>query len=195
HKHKSKNAPQAPGAARHSCCGSGAGCVRQSRMKHSRPCLFAVLLAVFFLPGFLKAQDAPRSQPGKIRVLLVTGGHEFERKQFFEMFETNAGISVQAVEHTNMAPFLKPGAAKSYDVLVLYDMGQEISEEMKADFVALLKEGKGLVVLHHALCSYQNWPEYRRIIGGRYFLDKAVLDGVERAPSTYQHGRHFVIRV
>ena len=28
--------------------------------------------------------------------------------------------------------------------------------------------GIGLVVLHHALVSYQHWPEYERIIGGRY---------------------------
>ena len=167
----------------------------QSDMKHSQHWLLAILLTALLPAGLLQAQDAPKSQPGKIRVLLVTGGHEFERKQFFDMFETNSEISFRAVEHTNLAPLLKPDAAKSYDVLVLYDMWQEISDETKADFVALLKDGKGLVVLHHALCSYQNWPEYRTIIGGRYFLDKAVIDGVERAPSTYQHGRHFVIHV
>jgi uncharacterized protein len=166
----------------------------QPKVPRSRPWLFAALAAVFFLGGFLQGEDAaPRR--GKLRVVLVTGGHEFERKQFFEMFATNSDISYRAVEHTNLAPLLKAGAAQTYDVLVLYDMGQEISDEMKADFVALLREGKGLVVLHHTLCSYQNWPEYRRIIGGRYFLDKAVIDGVERPPSTYQHGRRFVIRV
>ena len=51
-------------------------------------------------------------------------------------------------------------AARSYDVLVLYDMVQEISEAQKRNLVRLLKEeGKGLVGLHHSLCSYQNWPE------------------------------------
>jgi hypothetical protein len=164
-------------------------------VKRFNPLLCALVVAGVFLSGFrLEAGDLT-AQPAKIRVLLVTGGHEFERKQFFEMFETNADISFRAVEHTNMAAFLKRDAAQSYDVLALYDMGQEISEEMKSDFVQLLREGKGLVVLHHALCSYQNWPEYRRIVGGRYFMDKAVIDGVERAPSTYHHGRHFVIRV
>jgi type 1 glutamine amidotransferase len=131
----------------------------------------------------------------KIRILLVTGGHDFEREQFFRMFETNSEITFRAIEHTNMAPLLKPDAAREYDVLVLYDLWQDISEDMKSDFVALLKGGKGLVVLHHAIGSYQKWPEYRRIIGGRYYLEKDIVDGVEKEPNSFQHGRHFKISV
>jgi len=33
---------------------------------------------------------------------------------------------------------------------------------------ALFTRGAGLVVLHHALVSFQDWPDYERIIGGRY---------------------------
>jgi len=131
----------------------------------------------------------------KIRVLLITGGHGFETNRFFQLFETNTEMAFRAVEHTNMAPFLKGDAARDYDVIVLYDYWQDITEEMKTDFVARLKEGKGLVVLHHAICSYQHWPEYRRIVGGRYYLEKDVVDGVEKEPSSYQHGRHFEIHV
>lgn len=138
---------------------------------------------------------ASEDPSGKVRVLLVTGGHGFERKQFFQLFETNSDITVRAVEHTNLAHWLKADAAADYDVIALYDMGQDISDEMKADFIARLKDGKGLVVLHHAICSYQKWPEYRRIVGGRYYLDKDVVDGVPKEASTYQHGRHFEIHV
>ena len=66
-------------------------------------------------------------------------------------------------------------------MLVLYDMHQEITEEAKADFLARLKEGKGLVVLHHAIASYQKWPEYAKIIGARYYLAPTVVDGVKKA--------------
>ena len=83
---------------------------------------------------------------------------------------------------------LKAEAAKGYDVLVLYDMHQEITEEAKADFLARLKEGTGLVVLHHAIASYQKWPEYARIIGARYYLEPTVVDGVNKPRSLYQHG-------
>src|SRR5208282_3578647 len=109
----------------------------------SRRCLLAALLQIVFLAAFLQAADNPQGQPAKIRVLLVTGGHDFERKQFLEMFQTNADISLQAIEHTNKAAFLKSPKTQSYDVLALYDMWQNISDEMKADFVELLKQGKG----------------------------------------------------
>ena len=160
-------------------------------MPRSRGLLSGLILCVLLAGGC----TAPNSPAHKIRVLLVTGGHGFERKGFLQLFETNLDISLQTVEHTNLPPLLKMDAARRYDVLVLYDYWQDISEEMKSDFVARLKEGKGLVVLHHALCSYQDWPEYRRIVGGRYYLKRAVVDGVEKSPSTYQHGRHFVIHV
>lgn len=131
----------------------------------------------------------------KIRVLVLTGGHDFEHDQFFKVFSDNPDITFQAVEHPNAHALLKPEAARQYDVLVLYDMHQEITDEAKADFLARLNEGKGLVVLHHAIADYQNWPEYSKIIGGHYYLQKTVVDGVEKARSIYQHGLHFKIHV
>ena len=101
----------------------------------------------------------------------------------------------QAAEHPNAHALLKSEAAKQYDVLVVYDMWQNITDEAKADFVARLKEGKGLVVLHHALCSYQHWPEYAKIAGGQYYLDKTIVDGIEHPASTYKHDVDFKVHV
>jgi uncharacterized protein len=140
------------------------------------------------------ANPAPGSA-GKVRVLVVTGGHDFEKEPFFQVFKDNPDITYQAVAHPDFHPLLKAEAAKQYDVLVLYAMHQEITDEAKADFVARLKEGKGLVVLHHAIASYQQWPEYAKIIGARYYLAKTVVDGVEKARSAYKHGMHFKIQV
>ena len=53
-------------------------------------------------------------------------------------------------------------------MLVLYDMVRHITEKQKAALLTQLDRGVGLVVLHHALVSYPEWPEYERIIGGRY---------------------------
>ncbi len=132
---------------------------------------------------------------GKIRVVIVTGGHDFEKEPFFQMFKDNPEISFQSVEHPNAHAVLKAEAAKSYDVLLFYDMHQEISDEAKADFLDRLKEGKGLVVLHHAIADYQKWPEYARIIGARYYLQKEVVDGVQKARSVYEHGVRFKVHV
>ena len=131
----------------------------------------------------------------KIRVLVVTGGHDFEKDQFFKVFRDNPDIFYRAAEQPKAQVLFKAEPAKEYDVLVLYDMWQDISDDAKADFVARLKEGKGLVVLHHAIASYQNWPEYSKIIGARYYLEKTVVDSVEKPRSIWEHGVHFTLHV
>lgn len=139
--------------------------------------------------------DSSAGTAEKIRVLVVTGGHDFEQEPFFKLFKDNPEISYRAVEHPNAHAELKADAAKDYDVLVFYDMHQEISQEAKADFLARLKEGKGLVVLHHAIADYQQWPEYAKIIGARYYLEKTMVEGVEKPRSAYKHDMHFTIHV
>jgi len=161
-----------------------------------RPSYFwCSLLALFlsWLPSV--AADTVQSTANKIRVLVITGGHDFEQEPFFKLFKDNPNISYRAVEHPNAQALFKADAAKDYDVLVLYDMHQEITEDAKADFLARLNEGKGLVVLHHAIADYQQWPEYAKVIGARYYLEKTVVDGVEKARSAYKHGMHFTIHV
>src|SRR5438128_1785828 len=126
--------------------------------------LFVALFALFFLrPPVLPAAESHDSS-AKIRLLIVTGGHEFEKEPFFKIFKDNPDVTFQAAEHPNAHALLRPEAAAQYDVLMLYDMHQEITDEAKADFVARLKAGKGLVVIHHAIANYQEWPEYRKII-------------------------------
>lgn len=164
-------------------------------MKTMRYCFMCGCL-LLLTSVLLAAYTAPAAETtGKIRVLVITGGHPFENEPFFQVFKDNPDITYQAVEHPNAHALLKADAAKQYDVLVFYDMHQEISDEAKADFVARLKEGKGLVVLHHAIASYQDWPEYSKIIGAHYYLQPTVVDGVQKARSAYKHGVHFTIHV
>lgn len=149
--------------------------------------LFSLLLAA--------SQAAEPSGAVKIRVLVVTGGHDFEQQPFFQVFKDNPDISYRAVAHPKAHALLKADAARNWDVLVFYDMHQEITDEAKADLLARLKEGKGLVVLHHAIADYQNWPEWHKILGARYYLEPTVVDGVSKARSAYQHGVTFKIHV
>jgi type 1 glutamine amidotransferase len=169
------------------------GSCYNSAMKNMR--LVVLTLLISLLASWSFGAGQAQEPPGKIRVLLVTGGHDFERDAFFQVFKDNPDITCQSVEHPNAHALLKADAAKAYDVLVLYDMHQEITEETKADFLARLKEGKGLVVLHHAIASYQKWPEYAKIIGARYYLEPTVVDGVKKARSAYQHGVQISIHI
>jgi hypothetical protein len=132
---------------------------------------------------------------GKIRVLVVTGGHAFEKEPFFKLFQDNPDISYQAVEHPNAPTMFRADPAGRYDVIVMYDFNQKITEEEQADFVARLNEGKGLVVLHHAIAAYPEWPEYGNIIGAHYYLAATNINGVEKPRSAWKEGMHFRVQI
>jgi len=127
------------------------------------------LLFTLFPALFVAGESTAAESAAKIKVLVVTGGHGFEEEPFFKMFSDNAAITFTAAEHakTNASVYDRHDLL-SYDVVVLYDLPQNITEAQKAKFTALFDKGIGLVVLHHALASYQKWPEYEPIIGGRY---------------------------
>src|SRR5207302_887824 len=117
------------------------------RLRLILPMLVALLVSAF-------AADA-----AKTKVLLITGGHGFEREPFLKVFSDNPKISVTHAEHAKGTTdaWDRPDLY-DYDVVVLYDMPKEISDAEKKRFEGLFEKGIGLLVLHHALVSYQHWP-------------------------------------
>lgn len=124
----------------------------------------------------------------KLKVLVITGGHGFEEDPFFKMFKDNPDITFTRAAHakTNATAYERDDFL-TYDVVVLYDMMPNITEAQKAKFLALLDKGTGLVVLHHALVSYPQWPEYEKIIGGRYTEPDAKKPGTVTEQVGWQH--------
>jgi len=124
---------------------------------------------------------------GKLKVLVITGGHGFDQKPFFDIFRDNPDITFTAAWHgqTNAAAYERDDLL-SYGVVVLYDMPKTITEGQKGRFLSIFDKGIGLVVLHHALASYQHWPEYERIIGGRY-PEQDGQSGAVTPEVGYQH--------
>ncbi len=134
---------------------------------------------------FLLASLAGFSQ--KIDVLVVTGGHSFEREPFAELFNSMEKISWEELVQPKANQLMVDGGMEKYDVLVFYDMFQEISEEEKAAFLQLLQKGKPMLFLHHALVSYQGWKEFETILGGRYYDSGRYKETPENGFSTYLH--------
>jgi uncharacterized protein len=141
-------------------------------------CFLALLFGV-------AAVFADESNP-KLKVLIVTGGHGFEVEPFFKMFEDNPEITFTAAKHRKDADVYEREDLQTYDVVVLYDMPKTITEPQKAAFLSLLDKGTGVVVLHHALVSYQDWAEFEHIIGGRYPEEKGK-GGVVTPEVGYEH--------
>jgi type 1 glutamine amidotransferase len=151
--------------------------------------LFGLLLGLALISLATAAETGSR-----IKVLVVTGGHGFEQEPFFKMFSDNPAIEFTAAEHsTTNASVYDRDDLLSYDVVVLYDMAQNMTDAQKAKFLALFDKGTGLVVLHHALVSYQTWPEYERIIGGRYQEPVPSKPGTVTEAAGWQHDVDFPI--
>jgi uncharacterized protein len=141
------------------------------------------LLTALFALVFLSALNAENP----VRVLIITSGHEFERQPFFAMFDAMTGITYSSVEHPAANALYNDPALKEVDALVFYDMNQTISEQQKAGFLAMLKQGKGVVFLHHSLASYQSWDEFTAVRGGKYVLPELLPESQKEKASTYRH--------
>lgn len=123
----------------------------------------------------------------KLKVLVVTGGHGFEEEQFFEIFRANPDITFAHAAHGQQsATAYERADLLDQEVVVLYDMPRRITDAQKARFLALFDRGVGLVVLHHALASFQDWPDYERIIGGRY-PEQSGRSGAVTPEVGYEH--------
>jgi len=130
------------------------------------------------------------SVSSNLRVLIVTGGRsDFERGAFYEMFNHFDNVDYEEIVQPEANRKLTSSFYDAFDVVVFYDMVQDISEEEKAAFINLLGRGKGMVFLHHALASYREWAEYENITGGRFYLDLLPdkPNKTDYPVSTYQH--------
>jgi len=137
------------------------------------------LIVIIILLGNLSVQAK------KISALLITGGHGFDTVQFFNLFDGIREISYKSVWQPEANKMIASGEAGKYDMLIFYDMIQPVSEEAKAGYTGLTKAGIPLLFLHHSLASYQNWPEFEKLLGGKYVLKGPGIP--ENQLSTYKH--------
>jgi hypothetical protein len=70
-------------------------------------------------------------------------------------------ITYQMAEFPAAYDIFLPVNRGRYDVLVLYHMWDKITDDQARMFVDCIKSGKPVVVLHHSLCAFESWPEYR----------------------------------
>ncbi len=135
----------------------------------------------------VKIKPLPDDAREKIRVGVVTGGHGFDRSTFFTLFEGYDDIEYMEEKQEDHSELFEDIDPWDFDVLVCYNMTQKISEKRRANFKKLLENGLGLVAFHHNMGAFQEWPEYKEIIGARYYLKPVERDGEKIPGSTYKH--------
>lgn len=142
------------------------------------------------------APAAESPQEDKIRVLVVTGGHDYDEQEFQDLFASIPDITTRWATYPDAAALLRPELAEDTDVIVFYDMWVPgLSPEQQQAFVQLLEGGIGVVALHHTLAAHQQWPVYAKLIGGKFHLEERVVDGQTLPRSGYDHDQEIAVQI
>jgi type 1 glutamine amidotransferase len=135
-----------------------------------------------------------------LRLQVVTGGHPFEAREFFAVFDRLAESEDLTWTATTAPtiPELDPP-----DVVLFYDMPglrfsgggdraheppvtfPEPTPEQRGVFDELQHRGIGMVFLHHAVASWPAWAGFAELVGGRFHYQPATLRGIDYPDSGY----------
>ncbi len=125
-------------------------------------CLSAIALVVVFMVGALNAAE-------KSKVLIVTGfdvaSHQWEESTKLVQAILNESGKFDVTISQNKEDF---AALDGYDAVVLnYGFWDEPdpSDKAKAGLLDYVNGGGGVVALHFACSSFQDWKEYEALLG------------------------------
>ncbi len=131
--------------------------------------LLSGVLALLFTTHSLAQPAASATNRAALRVLIITGGHEHEAA-FYGLFDGYQDIGWPAV--TDSALAFKQDIRTKYDVLVFYNFTRNLDDLGQKNLRDFVESGKGIVVLHHGILNFQNWPWwYEEVVGGLYRLE------------------------
>ena len=114
------------------------------------------------------AGSRPSSQPEVVRGLMFVGGgsHDYDAlpKRLSEKLRQEEEIDIRI---TSDLGELTEDRMADVDVLVFNAcLDKGLDETKQKVLVNALRRGKGLVAMHCALWCFQDWPEWRKILGG-----------------------------
>lgn len=145
--------------------------------------------------------------PRKLEVFVATKGHAFCRDGFEAMLRA-VGVEPTFVDQPAAATLMNPQGMARFDALLLYDMpGMDFRAAVterpgfvapppafREGFLALLRQGKGIVALHHALAGWPAWPGYAEALGGAFLYKPRALRGRLHGGSGYLPDARYTLR-
>lgn len=151
-------------------------------------------MVYLFLPV---AASAIYPQKEQLDVLIVTGGHRFDRDSFFSMFDSFENIYWTEIKHPEAIDYLVSGKIRNYDAVVFYDMPNpaDLTIAQKKSISRFFKNAAPAVFLHHALVSYPFWDEFPEIIGGRFFDKNPQIVKGDTIRSGYRHDVEYLVQI
>jgi hypothetical protein len=115
----------------------------------------------------------PNSRAPGIQTAVITGGHAFDVVNFHRLFRSLEGVDAY-VQHTDDFASSPQAMRDSYDVALFYSMLTEgphdegqpgHSGKPKTALEHLGETTQGIVLLHHAILAYPDWPQWGQIVG------------------------------
>ena len=134
-----------------------------------------------------KAPAAAAAEVKPIKVVILVGGHGYDTKNFPKAW-TAPDIQCEVWKGKPYTVFDDISKFK-YDVIMTFNLSSGITDKQKANLLKLLGRGVGLVAWHHSLANCQNWAEYERIAGCRFWMRPGEKDGKKIGRSGTGHGR------
>lgn len=126
----------------------------------------------------IKVSDKrPEVHMSKKRAAVVVGYHTYDVCALQEMFEGFEDLHCY-VQHLEQFTSSTEDIRDSYDAVIFYTMEHRTPDEDRPWYEGNVKEamdhlgesGQGIVVLHHSLLAFENWPAWKQMTG----LDPAL---------------------
>ncbi len=126
------------------------------------------VLLLASVPASFGAEATRPAETPALRVLMFVGGvaHEYEAlpRQLAERLKAEQGIDVRVTADLGE---LRDETLRPFDVIVFNTcLDTKLTEAQRNAIVGALRGGKGLVAVHCAFWSFQDWPEWRKMVGG-----------------------------
>lgn len=108
-----------------------------------------------------------------LKVAVITGGHSYDVIGFHELWRSLDGVKAY-IQHIDDFASSPQDVRESYDVLVFYHFMQDTPDDEYLVWYAgkpkhvleqLGTTEQGIVVLHHALLAYRQWPLWDELVG------------------------------
>lgn len=159
------------------------------------PKLFALIL-ILAMPLVVHSESQKTNVTEPLEFLVVTGGPTLKHhvdlvpSSFYTLFE---GYDNLRWDHaTSDEAAFQPERLEKYDVLVMYNRSDSLSETAQSNLKGFVESGKGVVILHHALGSYNEWQWWwQDVVGGKY----QMKDNDKFSKSDYKLGEQLSFKV
>jgi type 1 glutamine amidotransferase len=131
-------------------------------------------------------------------LLVVSGGHPYDAEAFAALLSGLGDWTITHLVHPEAEEAIAGGAADEAGTMLFYDMagytfadGTVTSRPPSAGFVAAIERrlaaGRGMVLMHHALAGWAEWPRWAEIAGGRFLYQPGEVRGRACLDSGYRH--------